>query len=140
MIFFYFPTVGNKWKKNNNMKKNKKHFVQKLGWATAQLYCKWKGNCIAIQSLYCREESLRRMEIVLQYRKLYCSGAPRMGWKCIAIHWLILQRRGLRLYCNTVHCIVTSQETWAVLYFNIATAAAARARGAAGEGHTAGRA
>ena len=29
-----------------------------------------------------------------------------MGWKCIAIHWFVLQRRGLRLYRNTVHCIV----------------------------------
>ena len=59
---------------NNNMKKNeKKKFVQNLGWATAQLYCKRKRNCIAIQSLY-------------------CSGAPRMGWECIAIHWLVLQR------------------------------------------------
>ena len=59
--------------------KQKKKIVQKLGWATAQLYCKRKGNCIAIQSLYCKDEGLRRMEIVLQYRKLYCSGAPRMG-------------------------------------------------------------
>ena len=42
------------------------------------------------------------MEIVLQYRKLYCSEVPRMGWKCIAIHWFVLQRRGLKLYCQTV--------------------------------------
>ena len=66
------------------------------GWKVAGLkrnyIAKRKGNCIAIQSLYCREEGLRRMEIVLQYRKLYCNEAPRKGWKCIAIHWFVLQR------------------------------------------------
>ena len=25
-----------------------------------------------------------------------------MGWKCIAIHWFVLQRRGLDLYCKKV--------------------------------------
>ena len=23
-----------------------------------------------------------------------------MGWKCIAIHWFVLQRRELKLYCR----------------------------------------
>ena len=82
--------------------KNEKKLCRKLNWATTQLYCKRKGNRIAIQSLYCREEGLRRIiqEIVLQYMKLYCSGAARMGLKCIAIHWFVLQRRWLKLYCE----------------------------------------
>ena len=25
-----------------------------------------------------------------------------MAWKCIVIHWFVLQRRGLSLYCKTV--------------------------------------
>ena len=62
------------------MKKKKEIFIMKnekkngadLEWATAQLYFKRKG-------------------IVLQYKILYCSEEPRMGWKCIAIHWFVLQ-------------------------------------------------
>ena len=58
------------------MKNEKKKIGVDLEWATTQLYFK-------------------RMGIVLQYKILYCSEEPRMGWKCIAIHWVILQRRGL---------------------------------------------
>ena len=61
----------------------KKKSCADLEWATAQLYFK-------------------RMGIVLQYSNLYCSEEPRMGWKCIAIHWFVLQRRRLSLYCMTV--------------------------------------
>ena len=70
-----------------------------------------KGNFIAILVLYCNlrcvvdglycnivflvknciaREGLRAGKIVLQYRKLYCNEAPRMGWKYIAILYCIV--------------------------------------------------
>ena len=64
------------------MKNEKKSGVD-LEWATAQLYFK-------------------RMGIKLQYRILYCSEEPRMGWKCIAIHWFVLQRFRLKWLCNCI--------------------------------------
>ena len=87
--------VGNNEKKKRNIynEKTKKKNGADLEWATAQLYFKRKG-------------------IVLQYMILYCSEEPRMGWKCIAIHWFVLQEGqlycnrggwpGRKLYCNTV--------------------------------------
>ena len=77
--------------------------VQNRFWATAQLYCEvvlqalqlyckregWKKivekkNCIAIPFLYCIEEGLR------------------VG-KCIAIHYIVLQRRnGLQENCIAI--------------------------------------
>ena len=46
--------------------------------------------------LYC---SMGRLKIVLQYN--YCiAGKRRLGWKCITIHWFVLQKRGLKLYCR----------------------------------------
>ena len=56
-----------------------------------------------------------------------------VGKICITIQSSVLWQKGWhkgRLYRNTVHCIVTRQETWAVLYCNIATAAATRHAGA----------
>ena len=46
-----------------------------------------------------------------------------MGWKCIAIHWFVLQRRGLRLYRNTAHCIVIAGPVgyWTVSRHRAAT-------------------
>ena len=45
----------------------KKNVGAETGWATAQSYCKRKGFCIAIQSMYCKLEGLDRLSIVLQH-------------------------------------------------------------------------
>ena len=44
----------------------KKMLEQKLEWATAQVYCKRKGFCIAIQSCITNWKGLSRLGIVLQ--------------------------------------------------------------------------
>ena len=67
--------------------KRKKKYGADLEWATAQLY-------------------FMRMGIVLQYRILYCSEEPRMGWKCIAIHWFVLQAEKAWM----AGCIAIQQE------------------------------
>ena len=71
------------------MKKNLKIFGANLEWATAHLYCKKK-------------------KIVLQpsekWVELYCN----LREKCVAIHYFVLQRRGLccivGLYCRRLGC------------------------------------
>ena len=78
----------------------KKNWCRNLEGLLPKSYC---GRMDCIAELYCKE-GLKAGKIALQYRKLYCSEAPRMGWKCIAIHWFVLQRRGLSciagLYCK----------------------------------------
>ena len=57
IYIFYFPVVGNKRKNSKKTKyneKTKKKVGADLSWATAQLYCKKKGNlycntCIVLQ-------------------------------------------------------------------------------------------
>ena len=63
----------------------KKMLEQKLEWATDQVYCKRKGFCIAIQSMYFKLERLEEVR--------HCIARLR----CIA-SWLLV-----RLYCNTVY-------------------------------------
>ena len=84
LIFMIFPIATNNKKNIYKEKRKKKKSCADLEWATAQLYFK-------------------RMGIVLQYRILCCSEEPRMGWKCIAIHWFVLQRFRLKWLGN---CIV----------------------------------
>ena len=49
IFFSNFPIAGNE---------KKIMLEQKLEWATAQVYYKRKGFCIAIQSMYCKLERL----------------------------------------------------------------------------------
>ena len=60
----------------------------------ARLCSGWPGRMDCIVELYCKE-GLKVGKIVLQYRKLYCSLGSLDGWKCIAIHWFVLQARRL---------------------------------------------
>ena len=67
-----------------------------VGWFVLQCeeYCKKKGICIAIQSVYCKWERLEwLLKIVLQNN--YCIA----GWEA----WLGTKK----MYCNTRYCIVT---------------------------------
>ena len=65
--------------------------MQKLEWATAQSYCKKERNCIAIQSLYCREEDLR-------VGKFYCNTADCIARMCSWLGRIVLQEG--QLYYN----------------------------------------
>ena len=70
-----FKLITGNVKKKSYIKK-KKIWCRNLEWATAQLYCKKKGFCIAIQSVYCKWERLEwLLKIVLQYN--YCIAS----WK-----------------------------------------------------------
>ena len=51
-FFRIFPVAG---KKGERIMKKKKMLLCRIGWATAQLYGKREGFCVAIQSLYCRD-------------------------------------------------------------------------------------
>ena len=88
-----------------------------VGWFVLQgeEYCKKKGLCIAIQSVYCKWEGLEWLlkKIVLQYN--YCIAGWKVAWpegdvvsqykKCIVTEiWprgLCCKRR-LRVYCRKI--------------------------------------
>ena len=61
--------------KNNNNNNEKKNWCRNLEGLLPKSYC-GKMDCIA--ELYCKD-GLKAGKIVLQYRKIYCSEAPRMG-------------------------------------------------------------
>ena len=91
-------------KKKRDEKRKKKYVGAETGWATAQLYCKMKGFCIAIQSMYCKLEGLDRLSYCIATRLGVLQWEQQVGWKGVVIH--------CEVYCDLEarHCIAEAVE------------------------------
>ena len=61
--------------------------MQNLGWATAQLYCKRKGDCIAIHCIVLQRSKLRRIKLSCNTLECIAIEVAGLGGNCIAIQF-----------------------------------------------------